>query len=43
LRERGFASIADFDRKKLAKDKAEGRVERAKRALELARNQLAYT
>ena len=43
LRERGFASIADFDRKKLAKDEAEGRVERAKRALELARNQLAYT
>jgi RND family efflux transporter MFP subunit len=43
LRERGFASIADFDRKKLAKDEAEGRVERAKRSLELARNQLAYT
>ena len=42
LRERGFASIADFDRKKLAKDEAEGRVERAKRSLELARNQLAY-
>ena len=30
LRERGFASIADFDRKTLAKDEAEGRVERAK-------------
>ena len=43
LRERGFASIADFDRKKLARDEAEGRVERAKRSLELARNQLAYT
>lgn len=43
LRERGFASIADFDRKKLAKDEAEGRIERAKRALELARNQLGYT
>lgn len=43
LRERGFASIADFDRKKLAKDEAEGRVERAKRSLELARNQLGYT
>ena len=43
LRERGFASIADFDRKTLAKDEAEGRVERAKRSLELARNQLAYT
>src|SRR6266567_1900897 len=25
LRERGFASIADFDRKKLAKDEAKGR------------------
>ena len=43
LRERGFASIADFDRKTLAKDEAEGRVERAKRSLELARNQLGYT
>src|SRR3954470_7164065 len=42
LRTRGFASIADFDRKKLAKDEAEGRLERARRALELARNQLAY-
>ena len=43
LRTRGFASIADFDRKKLARDEAEGRLERAKRSLELARNQLAYT
>jgi RND family efflux transporter MFP subunit len=43
LRERGFASIADFDRKKLTKDEAEGRLERAKRALDLARNQLRYT
>jgi RND family efflux transporter MFP subunit len=43
LRARGFASIADFDRKKLAKDEAEGRLERAKRSVELARNQLAYT
>src|ERR1043166_2496257 len=42
LRTRGFASVADFDRKKLAKDEAEGRLERAKRALDLARNQLAY-
>src|SRR3954453_979306 len=42
LRTRGFASIADFDRKKLAKDEAEGRLERARRALELARNQLGY-
>jgi RND family efflux transporter MFP subunit len=43
LRARGFASVADFDRKKLAKDEAEGRLERAKRSVELARNQLAYT
>jgi RND family efflux transporter MFP subunit len=43
LRERGYASVADFDRKKTAKDEAEGRVERAKRALDLARNQLAYS
>jgi RND family efflux transporter MFP subunit len=43
LRARGFASVADFDRKKWTKDEAEGRLERAKRALELARNQLAYT
>ncbi|MBV8837336.1 MAG: efflux RND transporter periplasmic adaptor subunit [Alphaproteobacteria bacterium] len=43
LRTRGFASVADYDRKKLARDEAEGRLERAKRALELARNQLAYT
>src|SRR5712691_2404858 len=42
LRERGFASVADFDRKKAAKDEAEGRLERARRTLELARNQLAY-
>ena len=42
LRTRGYASIADFDRKKWAKDEAEGRLERAKRALDLARNQLGY-
>ena len=42
LRARGYASIADFDRKKWAKDEAEGRLERAKRALDLARNQLGY-
>lgn len=42
LRERGYASVADFDRKKAAKDEAEGRLERARRTLELARNQLAY-
>jgi RND family efflux transporter MFP subunit len=42
LRERGYASIADFDRKRATKDEAEGRLERAKRALDLARNQLGY-
>ena len=43
LKSRGFAAIADFERKKAARDEAEGRLERAKRALEMARNQLAYT
>ena len=43
LRTRGYASVADFDRKKWAKDEAEGRLERAKRALDLAGNQLDYT
>ncbi len=42
LRVRGFAAVADYERKKAAKDEAEGRTERAQRALELARNQLAY-
>jgi len=42
LKSRGFAGVADFDRKKAARDEAEGRLERAKRALDLARNQLAY-
>jgi RND family efflux transporter MFP subunit len=42
LKARGFAAVADFDRKKAAKDEADGRLERAKRALDLARNQLAY-
>ena len=42
MRARGFASIADFDRKKAANDEAEGRLERARRALDLARNQLGY-
>jgi RND family efflux transporter MFP subunit len=43
LKGRGFAPVAEFDRKKAAKDEAAGRLERAKRALDLARNQLAYT
>jgi RND family efflux transporter MFP subunit len=42
LKSRGFAAVADFDRKKAAKDEADGRLQRAKRALDLARNQLAY-
>lgn len=33
---------ADYDHKKAAKAEAEGRIERARRALDLARNQLAY-
>lgn len=43
LKSRGFAAVAEFDRKKAAKDEADGRLERARRALDLARNQLAYT
>src|SRR5262245_5524691 len=43
LRARGYASVADFDRKKWTKDEAEGRLERTRRALDLARNQLGYT
>src|SRR5438270_5020876 len=43
LRTNGWASAADFDRKKSAKAEAEGRLERARRALDLARNQLDYT
>jgi RND family efflux transporter MFP subunit len=42
LKSRGYAAIADFDRKQLAKDEADGRLERARRALDLARHQLAY-
>jgi RND family efflux transporter MFP subunit len=42
LKSRGYAAIADFDRKKAANDEAEGRLERARRSLELARNQLSY-
>jgi RND family efflux transporter MFP subunit len=42
LKARGFAAVADFDRKQLAKDEASGRLERARRSLDLARNQLAY-
>jgi RND family efflux transporter MFP subunit len=42
LKSRGYASIADFERKTSAKDEAEGRIERARRSLDLARNQLDY-
>src|SRR5262249_42495117 len=33
---------ADYERKQAAKDEAQGRLERAQRALDLARNQVAY-
>jgi RND family efflux transporter MFP subunit len=42
LKARGYAAVADYDRKKAAKDEADGRLERARRALDLARNQLGY-
>jgi RND family efflux transporter MFP subunit len=42
LKVRGYASTADFERKTAAKDEAEGRIERARRSLDLARNQLDY-
>jgi RND family efflux transporter MFP subunit len=42
LKARGYAAVADYDRKKVAKDEAEGRLERAQRALDLASNQHAY-
>jgi RND family efflux transporter MFP subunit len=42
LKTRGFAAVADFDRKNAARDEAAGRLERARRALELAKNQLSY-
>jgi len=42
LRSRGYAAVADYERKKAAKDEAEGRLERGQRTLDLARNQLAY-
>src|SRR4029450_8187456 len=42
LKTNGWASVADFDRKKAASDEAPGRLDRARRALDLARNQLTY-
>lgn len=43
LKSQGWVSTADFDRKKAAKDEADGRLERARRSLDLARNQLVYS
>jgi RND family efflux transporter MFP subunit len=42
LKQRAAVAAADYDHKKAAKDEAEGRLERAKRSLDLARNQVAY-
>jgi RND family efflux transporter MFP subunit len=42
LKTRAAVAAADYDHKKAAKDEAIGRLERAQRALDLARNQLAY-
>jgi RND family efflux transporter MFP subunit len=42
LKTRGAVAAADYDHKKAAKDEAVGRLERARRALDLAANQLAY-
>ena len=42
LKTRGWASLADFDRKKATKDEAEGRLQRAERSLDLARHQFDY-
>jgi RND family efflux transporter MFP subunit len=43
LNEKKWVSDANYERKKAAADEARGRVERATRALALAKNQLAYT
>jgi RND family efflux transporter MFP subunit len=42
LKARAAVAAADYDHKKAAKDEAIGRLERARRALDLANNQLAY-
>lgn len=42
LTAKGVASTAELDRKALAKEEAVGRLERAKRSLELAENRLSY-
>jgi multidrug efflux system membrane fusion protein len=43
LNERKWVSDANYEQKKATADEARGRVERATRALALAKNQLAYT
>lgn len=43
LTERGWVSAAGYDQKRAAADEARGRVERARRSLSLAKNQLDYT
>jgi len=42
LKARGYAAVADYERKKSAKDEADGRLKRARRSLDMAKNQLAY-
>src|SRR5258708_3325689 len=42
LKTRGAVAIADYDHKKAAKEEAVGRLERARRSLDLASNQRAY-
>ena len=42
LKANGYAPTADYERKKSARDEADGRLKRARRSLELARNQLEY-
>src|SRR5947209_258113 len=42
LKTRGAVAIADYDHKRAAKDEAVGRLERARRALDLAGNQRGY-
>src|SRR5258708_1876869 len=42
LKARAAVAVADYDHKKAAKDEAVGRLERARRTLELASNQLGY-
>ncbi len=42
LKLRAAVAAADYDHKKAARDEAVGRLERARRALDLAANQLAY-